>query len=130
MHDALADEWLKRLRTWIRINRGKKERLHGSADPDRNDEYFLYQTLIGAWPFSDTDYPEFVQRIKAYIVKAVREAKVHTAWLKPDTEYENAYVSFAEKILARSKANEFLKEFIPFCRRVSHYGMLNSLSQT
>ena len=100
------------------------------AVPDRNDEYFLYQTLIGAWPFSDADYPDFVQRIKAYIVKAVREAKVHTAWLKPDTEYENAYVSFAEKILARSEANEFLKDLIPFCRRVSHYGILNSLSQT
>ncbi len=69
-------------------------------------------------------------RIKSYIVKAVREAKVHTAWLKPDTEYENAYVAFAEKILARSEANAFLQEFIPFCQRVSHYGILNSLSQT
>src|SRR5208283_2465076 len=85
---------------------------------------------IGAWPFSDAEYPEFIARIKSYIVKAVREAKVHTAWLKPDTEYENAYVSFAEKILARSEANAFLKEFIPFCQRVSHYGILNSLSQT
>ena len=126
----MPDEWKKKLRTWIRINRGKKKRIQGLAVPDRNDEYFLYQTLIGAWPFSDADYPDFVQRIKAYIVKAVREAKVHTAWLKPDTEYENAYVSFVEKILARSKANEFLKDLIPFCRRVSHYGILNSLSQT
>jgi (1->4)-alpha-D-glucan 1-alpha-D-glucosylmutase len=126
----MPDEWLKKLRTWIKINRGKKKRVQGLAAPDRNDEYFLYQTLIGAFPFSDADYPEFVQRIKAYIVKAVREAKVHTAWLKPDTEYEDAYVSFAEKILTRSQANAFLKDIIPFCRRVSHYGMLNSLSQT
>ena len=126
----MPDEWRKRLRTWIRINKGKKKRVAGLAVPDRNDEYFLYQTLIGAFPFLESDYPDFVQRIKAYIVKAVREAKVHTAWLKPDTEYENAYVSFAQKILARSKANEFLKDLIPFCRRVSHYGMLNSLSQT
>ena len=126
----MPDEWLKKVRTWIKINRGKKKRVQGLAVPDRNDEYFLYQTLIGAWPFSDADYPDFVQRIKAYIVKAVREAKVHTAWLKPDTEYEDAYVSFAERILARSQANAFLKDIIPFCRRVSHYGMLNSLSQT
>jgi len=126
----MPDEWLKKLRTWIKINRGKKKRVQGLAVPDRNDEYFLYQTLIGAFPFSDADYPDFVQRIKAYIVKAVREAKVHTAWLKPDTEYEDAYVSFAEKILTRSQANAFLKDIIPFCRRVSHYGMLNSLSQT
>jgi (1->4)-alpha-D-glucan 1-alpha-D-glucosylmutase len=71
-----------------------------------------------------------VARIKSYIVKAVREAKVHTAWLKPDTEYENAYVDFAEKILARLEAKAFLQELIPFCQRVSHYGILNSLSQT
>ncbi len=126
----MPDEWLKKLRTWIKINRGKKKSLRGLAVPDTNDEYFLYQTLIGAWPFSDVEYPEFIARIKRYLVKAVREAKVHTAWLKPDTEYEDAYVSFAEKILARSEANAFLKEFIPFCRRVSHYGILNSLSQT
>ncbi len=127
----MPDEWLKKLRTWIRINRGKKKRVHGLAVPDRNDEYFLYQTLIGAWPFSDDRVSRAsLKELRRYIVKAVREAKVHTAWLKPDTEYENAYVSFAEKILARSEANEFLKELIPFCRRVSHYGILNSLSQT
>jgi (1->4)-alpha-D-glucan 1-alpha-D-glucosylmutase len=126
----MPDEWQENIRKWIKINSGKKKRLQGFAIPDRNDEYFLYQILIGAWPFSDVEYPEFIERIKRYIVKAVREAKVHTAWLKPDTEYENAYISFAEKILARSKSNAFLKEFIPFCKRVSHYGMLNSLSQT
>jgi (1->4)-alpha-D-glucan 1-alpha-D-glucosylmutase len=126
----MPDEWLKNLRTWIKINRGKKTRLRGLTVPDRNEEYFLYQALIGAWPFSDAEYPEFMARIKSYTIKAVREAKVHTAWLKNDIEYENASVSFAEKILARSEANAFLKEFIPFCRRVSHYGIFNSLSQT
>ncbi|MFH1116387.1 MAG: malto-oligosyltrehalose synthase [Pseudomonadota bacterium] len=126
----MPDEWLKNIRTWIKINRGKKRRVRGLAVPDRNDEYFLYQTLLGAFPFSDADYPEFVERIKEYIVKAVREAKVHTAWLKPDTEYEDAYVSFVEKILTRSETNAFLKELIPFTKKVAHFGMLNSLSQT
>ncbi|MDQ1240716.1 MAG: (1-_4)-alpha-D-glucan 1-alpha-D-glucosylmutase, partial [Thermodesulfobacteriota bacterium] len=126
----MPDEWLRKIRSWIKINRGKKKRVRGLAVPDRNDEYFLYQTLIGAFPFSDADYPDFIKRIKEYLVKAVREAKVHTAWLKPDVEYEDAYVSFAEKILARSGDNAFLKELIPFTRRVAHFGMLNSLSQT
>jgi (1->4)-alpha-D-glucan 1-alpha-D-glucosylmutase len=126
----MPDEWLRKIRTWIKINRGKKKRVRGLAVPDRNDEYFLYQTLIGAFPFSDAEYAEFIERIKEYIVKAVREAKVHTAWLKPDIEYEDAYVSFAEKILDRSEVNAFLKELIPFTNRVAHFGMLNSLSQT
>jgi (1->4)-alpha-D-glucan 1-alpha-D-glucosylmutase len=126
----MPEEWLRKIRAWIKMNRGKKRRVRGLAVPDRNDEYFLYQTLLGAFPFSDAEYPEFIERIKEYIVKAVREAKVHTAWLKPDTEYEDAYVSFAEKILARSETNAFLKELISFSKRVSHFGMLNSLSQT
>ncbi len=126
----MPEEWLRKLRNWIKINRGKKRRVSGLAVPDRNDEYFLYQTLIGAFPFSDADYPDFIERIKEYIVKVVREAKVHTAWLKPDIEYEDAYVSFAEKILARSENNAFLKDLIPFTKRVAHFGMLNSLSQT
>ncbi|MCX5871781.1 MAG: malto-oligosyltrehalose synthase [Deltaproteobacteria bacterium] len=126
----MPDDWLRKIRTWIKINRGKKKRVRGLAVPDRNDEYFLYQTIIGAFPFSDAEYPDFIERIKEYIVKAVREAKIHTAWLKPDIEYEDAYVSFAEKILARSGDDAFLKELIPFTKRVAHFGMLNSLSQT
>lgn len=126
----MPSDWLKQLRKWIRINRDKKQRVFDLAVPDRNDEYFFYQTLIGAFPFADAEYPEFIERMKRYIVKAVREAKIHTAWLKPDTEYEDAYVAFAEKILTPSENNAFLKEFIPFCQRVSHYGILNSLSQT
>ncbi|MGO8821747.1 MAG: malto-oligosyltrehalose synthase [Desulfomonilaceae bacterium] len=126
----MPDEWLTKIRTWIKINRGKKKRVRGLAAPDRNDEYFLYQTLIGAFPFSGAEYPDFIERIKEYIVKAVREAKVHTGWLKPDIEYEDAYVSFAQKILALSGGNPFLKELVPFTRRVAHFGMLNSLSQS
>jgi len=123
-------EWQKKLRTWIRGNRGKKMRIAGLAVPDSNDEYFLYQTLIGAFPFANAEYPEFIERMKRYIVKAVREAKIHTAWLQPDTAYEDAYLSFVEQILVPSENNAFLKEFIPFCRRVAHFGIFNSLSQT
>ncbi len=125
----VPEDWLKNIRNWVKMNRGRKKRVRGIAVPDRNDEYFLYQTLIGAFPFSDSEYPELVQRIRAYIVKAVREAKVHTAWLKPDIEYEDAYVSFAEKILSHSGENVFLQDLVPFARKIAHFGMLNSLSQ-
>lgn len=126
----MPDEWLRKIRTWIKINRGKKKRVRGFAAPDRNDEYFLYQTIIGAFPFSSAEYPDFIERIKEYVVKSVREAKVHTGWLKPDIEYEETYVSFAEKILSLSGGNAFLKELVPFVRRIAHFGMFNSMSQT
>ncbi len=60
----------------------------------------------------------------------MREAKVHTAWLVPDTAYEEAFQAFAEKVLQPSRNNAFLREFLPFQRRVAHFGILNGLGQT
>lgn len=122
-------EWENSIKKWSRSNKRKKKLVNGTSVPDRNDEYFLYQTLIGAFPFDETERPSFIERVRDYMVKAVREAKVHTAWLKPDTEYEEAFVSFIEEILTPSEDNEFLKEFLPFQKRVASYGIFNSVSQ-
>jgi len=70
-----------------------------------------------------------VERIKQYVIKAVREAKVHTGWLQPDVDYENGYISFVEEILRVSRSNLFLKDFKSFQKRIAHYGIFNSLSQ-
>ena len=126
----MPQEWENNIKKWGKINRRKKRAVNGINVPDRNDEYFLYQTLIGAFPFYQSEYPAFIERVKNYIIKAVREAKVHTAWLKPDTDYEDAFVSFVEEILQLSESNQFLGEFLPFQKKVAHYGIFNSLSQT
>ena len=94
-------EWMKNLVAWSKMNRKRKKRVDSREVPEKNDEYFLYQTLVGAFPFHESEYPAFLERIKSYIVKSIREAKVHTAWLKPDADYENAFVSFIEEILDR-----------------------------
>jgi len=112
------------------MNRRHKHLLKGKEVPDRNDEYFLYQSLIGAWPFAEDQYPSFRERIKGYMIKAVREAKVHTEWLKPDLAYEEAFGSFMESILEPSESNAFLHALVPFVHKVTHFGALNSLSQT
>ncbi len=126
----IPQEWDSNIKRWGKINRRKKRAVNGRNVPDRNDEYFFYQTLIGAFPFDATEYPTFIERLKNYIIKAVREAKVHTAWLKPDEDYEDAYISFVEEILQPSEENQFLKEFVPFQKKVAYYGIFNSLSQT
>ncbi len=126
----LPDEWEANVKLWSKLNRRKKRTVHGLKVPDKNDEYFLYQTLVGTFPFFASEHPSFVERIKSYMIKAVREAKVHTAWLKPDHEYEDAYLSFVAQILQPSKQNEFLREFFPFQKKVAYYGVFNSLSQT
>lgn len=126
----IPEEWKKCLKTLSRVNRPKKRIIKDNYSPDENDEYFLYQTLLGAFPFYESEYSSFKERIKNYIVKAVREAKVHTAWIKPDIEYENACISFVEKILDFSEENRFLKEFLPLQKKAAFFGIFNSLSQT
>jgi (1->4)-alpha-D-glucan 1-alpha-D-glucosylmutase len=125
----IPEEWNSSIKQWSRINRRRRRSINGRNIPDRNDEYFLYQTLVGTFPFDEKEYTSFVGRLKNYIVKAVREAKIHTAWLKPDTDYEDAYISFVEEILEPSEGNPFLREFLPFQKKVSYYGIFNSLSQ-
>ena len=66
---------------------------------------------------------------KAYIIKAAREAKVHTRWIATNLEYENALVAFVEVILDGANNNEFLNDFKKFQSRLAYYGALNSLSQ-
>jgi (1->4)-alpha-D-glucan 1-alpha-D-glucosylmutase len=126
----LPAEWEKNLRTWSRTNRAKKTKLRGAEAPDRNDEYFLYQTLIGSYPLHQDQDGQFLERLTSYLIKAVREAKVHTEWLKPDGAYEQAFVDFARQIIAPAASNRFMEEFLPFAKRIAYCGMFNSLSQT
>ncbi|NWH04486.1 malto-oligosyltrehalose synthase [Desulfobacter latus] len=126
----LPDEWHRNLETWKKLNSGKKKRVGGNIIPDGNGEYFLYQTLIGSFPFDKSDHPEYVERIKTYGIKALREANVHSNWLAPDIDYEEGFVAFIGEILDVVKENPFLERFLPFCRRIAHYGVFNSLSQT
>ena len=126
----LPEEWEKQLRTWAKINRPKKTKVRGKEAPDRNDEYFLYQTLLGSLPADSEPDTAFFERLNGYLIKAVREAKVHTEWLKPDAAYEEAFVEFARRILTPPDGRRFLEEFLPFANKIAHCGMVNSLAQT
>jgi (1->4)-alpha-D-glucan 1-alpha-D-glucosylmutase len=126
-------EWRDSVTRWSRWNREKKTSLGDSTAPDANDEYLLYQTLVGAWPL-DEDAGEglklFRQRIAAFMLKAVKEAKVHTNWTEPDAAYEKALQDFVDRVLAEAGRNIFLEEIRCFSRRVAFFGRFNSLSQT
>lgn len=128
----IPDQWRDRLIRWTALNRRRKSVLEGQAVPDRNEEYLLYQTLIGAWPLdSDAGAGAGIRaRIKEYMIKAAREAKVNSSWISPNAGYEGALTSFIDAILDETPGNRFLGEFLPFHRNVSYFGMLNSLAQT
>ncbi len=125
----IPDEWDRNLLRWKQINGPAKRIVGGKPQPGPEIEEILYQTLIGSWPLLEDEIPEFRERIKQFMVKAVREAKSYTSWLHPDPEYENAITSFLGSIMDDSVKNEFLENFIPFQQRIAFYGALNSLSQ-
>ncbi len=128
----LPSEWRQHLRTWNRLNKKAKHTINEQPAPSLNDEYLIYQTLLGAWPFgafSEHVHNQFVKRIQDYAVKAFREAKVTTSWLNPDEAYETAVCEFLSRILSLSSTNAFLQDFLPFQQRLARYGIYNSLSQ-
>jgi len=125
----IPEKWGKTLTRWSERNQPKKPWVNGLPVPEPNTEMLLYQTLLGAWPLCEEEVPDFKERLKAYMVKAVREAKVHTNWLSPNLDYESALVTFLESILESSKQNKFLADFLLFEQKIAYYGMLNSLAQ-
>jgi (1->4)-alpha-D-glucan 1-alpha-D-glucosylmutase len=125
----LPEEWRQHVNDWRLLNHDRKTQVNGKPAPSPNDEYFLYQTLLGAFPFSEGELPEFNERIKQYAIKSVREAKVHTDWLHPNPDYEEGYLAFIDKILAEPQSNPFLQNFRPFQKRIAAYGIYNALSQ-
>jgi (1->4)-alpha-D-glucan 1-alpha-D-glucosylmutase len=109
--------------------------MDGEPAPDRNDEYLFYQALLGAWPAEpagtahQTAPAELVDRLRNYMVKAVKEAKVHTSWINPNKAYDEAVVSFVDRTLTGPRTARFLADFLPFQHRVARLGMINSLAQ-
>jgi (1->4)-alpha-D-glucan 1-alpha-D-glucosylmutase len=122
----IPGEWSDHLHFWMDRNRAKKVAVNGRLMPDTNTEYLLYQTLLGAWPLSRGEAPEFRERLKTYLVKAAREAKTRTSWLKINEGYEGALTGFIDAILAD---DGFLADFLPFQSRVAFFGAMNSLVQ-
>ena len=125
----LPRDWRAALTRWTRLNGRKKPNVQGRPAPDRNEEYLLYQSLLGAWPFAGTD-DDFVRRICEFMLKALKEAKVHTSWITPNTEYEDAVLRFTRSILDPAESPAFLDDLDQLRKKVAWFGMFNSLSQT
>jgi (1->4)-alpha-D-glucan 1-alpha-D-glucosylmutase len=130
----IPSRWYRAIRRWESFNYEKKHLIHGLPAPDSNEEYLLYQTLIGTWPLDNgansggRNGTEYVNRIQQYMIKALREAKVHSSWLSPNLAYEEAVSGFIERILAPDSA--FVTDFVEFQQPVARSAFASSLSQT
>ena len=126
----LPDDWRIQLLQWAHGNESAKSMVNGQPAPDRADEYLYYQNLLGMWPPKQTEVDdELVTRMKAFMNKALKEAKVHTSWINPSNEYDAAVEKFVEQTLRGSCAATFLPSFVPFAERLAALAAWESVSQ-
>jgi len=130
----IPDEWAREVSKWMRIARTQRSLVDGEPAPDRADEYRFYQALVGVWPVNLPDDirstpDDLVSRLSDYMIKSVKEAKVHTSWLTPNEPYELALRRFVERVLTGPTGAKMLAAVLPFQRRLATLGMLNSLAQ-
>ena len=130
-----AEGWRRSLAKWRTANRRWKKTLDEMEAPDANEEYLLYQTLLGTWPMSGNGTPEpkvsaeYIQRIQNYMTKALNEAKLNTSWIQPNEQWLSATRDFVAKILEATPRNKFLPLFLPVAEQIARLGAINSLSQ-
>ncbi|MGA7635077.1 MAG: malto-oligosyltrehalose synthase, partial [Terriglobales bacterium] len=125
----MPSEWEDHLKLWAKQNARFKTTVTGQSVPDRSEEYFLYQTLLGVWPLDSQGCASLLERVQAHIIKATREAMVHTRWTRPNQTHEDALLSFVSGILSNDNA-DFRTDFRQFQKTVAYFGMINGLSQT
>ncbi len=129
----IPEEWNRALHRWREMNRGRKASVEGAAAPDANEEYLVYQTLVGTWPLegvTDENRRDYTRRLQEYTGKALKEAKLHTSWVNPNEAYERAVSDFVAALLDTSVSGDFIRDFEEFQRLTTRAGLLNSLSQT
>src|SRR5579862_1827051 len=129
----MPGEWRDAVERWSRVNADKKIPVGNAPAPDANDEYLLYQTLVGAWPVdgeSREGLKSFRARVETFMLKAAKEAKTNTSWTEPNPAYEDALRKFVGRVLAEDGNETFLKDLRRFAARVAFFGRINSLAQT
>jgi (1->4)-alpha-D-glucan 1-alpha-D-glucosylmutase len=116
----IPDEWLRYLSRWSRWHRDRR------GEVDLNEEWYIYQSLLGVWPLHDADLPGLRERLHGYLRKSAREAREHSSWLNPNEEHEQALLAFTDSLLADER---WMADFRRLFEKVEAYGAMNALSQ-
>ncbi|HEV3128379.1 MAG TPA: malto-oligosyltrehalose synthase [Solirubrobacteraceae bacterium] len=105
---SIPEEWAAQVERWFAVTAP----LRSGQAPDDVESYFIFQTLVGAWPIES-------ERLEAYMIKALREAKRHTNWVEPNHDYEEGVARFCRELYSIGVARE---EFGAFIDRVAKLG--------
>ena len=128
----VPEVWEQVIRRWQSCNDSCRVEVDGVRVPDANEEYLLYQTVVGTWPVQSLDpesWQAYRERIVAYMEKALREAKLHTSWANPDEPYEQGVKAFVRGILDKDRSGRFLQDLGAFVESIADAAWINGLAQ-
>lgn len=129
----VPEDWRKLARRWMRLTEKFVTPLPSGPAPSPNDVYLFLQTVVGAWPMGESQSPEvmadFHRRVREYMAKAIKEAKVRTSWTNPDSAYDDAVARFVDGCFDPDPGATFLAEVRDFKRRIERAGQHNALGQ-
>ena len=125
----IPGEWAEHLARWSSWNATKRTELGPRYVPEPNEEMLIYQTLLGSWPLCGCNPGDYLKRMQAFLMKAGREAMVHTRWTVPNLQHEKAVADFTAAILTGDPENQFRTELDRLAQRLAYHGALNSLAQ-
>ncbi|NNB99384.1 malto-oligosyltrehalose synthase [Corallococcus exiguus] len=129
----LPEDWREKVRAWADLTRPFVSHLPSGPAPSSNDVYLFFQTVVGAWPMGEQvpegEWKEFHRRVREYMGKAIKEAKVRTSWTNPDGAYDDAVARFVDACFDPAKGQAFLDDVKAFKRRIERAGQHNALGQ-
>lgn len=99
------------------------------------DQQMLWQTLVAAWPIglgADQTEPlaAFAERVAQWLLKAVREAKLHTSWTDGSPDYEQAVQATVEQVLCSRAGLPLRRALLRASNHIAAAGARNALAQT
>lgn len=133
----IPDIWRRALAAFSRYATRFKTMVNDVPAPSANDEYAIYQTLLGTWPCdwlngvpAEAEQREhYAQRLENYFTKFLREAKLRSSWMNVDENYERATFEFIRRLLDPARSALFQRSFLPLARQTARIGMVSSLVQ-
>jgi (1->4)-alpha-D-glucan 1-alpha-D-glucosylmutase len=128
----IPEEWERAIWRWHHLTESARTEIDGTPVPDPNEEYLLYQTLVGSWPLKPApdEYEQYIERIQHYMDKAAKEAKVRTSWMRANDRHDLKLAEFIATVMRPGADNAFIADLDTFAARIAPAGMLNSLGQT
>lgn len=129
----IPEVWDKAIRRWSKLNKKYRSKVDDRIAPSRNEEYLIYQTLLGTWPLESGESNEriaYMERIQQYMMKAIKEAKINSSWTEPNEDWEKATGQFVRSILDEKASGKFCADLAETAEIVAQLGAINSLAQT